>query len=173
MPCARPSTRPELHPWSGSSSPAARCVPVRAGDCGGCWSGRQRLRFQRTPSASGRTPSAAAPVRRRASRPAPCPPDAVSKWRPSLGLCSAFVFFSCVPSVSLTAERCSPFPAEAGQYRSARVAVAASVATCTEYSRALGSRHDMSQIPNTGGEGSGLKFTGKTPISIMSARLCE
>ena len=57
-PCARPSTRPELHPWSGSSSPAARCVPVRAGYCGGCWSGRQRIRFQRTPSACGRIPSA-------------------------------------------------------------------------------------------------------------------
>ena len=80
-PCARPSARPELHPWSGSFSPTARCVPVRAGDCRGSWSGRRR-RFQRILSASGTTPSAAAPARRRASRLAPCPADAVSVWRP-------------------------------------------------------------------------------------------
>ena len=36
------------------------------------------------------------------------------KRRPSLRLCSAFVAFSCVLSVSLTAERFSPVPAEAG-----------------------------------------------------------
>ena len=49
------------------------------------------------------------------SRPAPCPADAVSGWRPSLRLCSVSVLSSCVPSVSLPAERSSPFPAEAGQ----------------------------------------------------------
>ena len=38
-------------------------------------------------------------------KPAPSPPDAASGWRPSLRLCTASVLFSCVPSVSLTAER--------------------------------------------------------------------
>ena len=76
---------------------------------------QRRRRSQRTLSASGRKPWAETPAGRRVSRPARCRSNAASEGRPSLGLCSAFVASSCVLSVSLTAERSSPVPAEAGQ----------------------------------------------------------
>src|SRR5712671_6301486 len=69
------------------------------------WPGRRRLHFRRTPSASGRRPSAGAPIHHTTMRSAPCPTGAASGWRPSLRPCSAFVSFSRVLSVILTAER--------------------------------------------------------------------
>src|SRR6266478_3680509 len=61
-------------------------------------------RSQRTPSASGRRLSAAAPLRRTDPRSVSFPANAVSRWLLSLRLCSACVVFSRVPSVILTAE---------------------------------------------------------------------
>jgi hypothetical protein len=58
-----PSVRPEPHPSSGSSSPDTRFVPVRADGWSVLSAGKPQLHSRRTPSASGRTPSAGAPAR--------------------------------------------------------------------------------------------------------------
>src|SRR5208283_1247557 len=103
--CAPPSVPPELRPCAGSPSAGTRCVPVRPGGRSGLWLGRPRPRSRTTPSASGRIPSAAAPVRHTASRLAPAPANAAARRRPSLLRCSVSVVFSRVLSVILTAER--------------------------------------------------------------------
>src|SRR5580692_9944970 len=102
---APPSVRPKPHPSSGSSSPDTRFVPVRADGWSDLAVGKLRLRSQRTPSASGRTPWAGVPVHHTDPRSALLPPNASSEWRPSLPVCSASVAFSCVRSVILTDER--------------------------------------------------------------------
>src|SRR5260370_30734699 len=104
-PHAPPSVRPTLHPSSGSSSPDTRFVPVRADGWVGLSVGKPRLRSRRTPSASGRTPSAGAPVRHTDPRPPSLPPNAASEWRLFLPACSASVAFSCARSAILTDER--------------------------------------------------------------------
>src|SRR5271170_5928278 len=60
---------------------------------------------QRTPFASDTRPSAGAPARHRASRPAPVPINAASGWRLSLLRCNASLPFSRVLSIILTVER--------------------------------------------------------------------
>src|ERR1022692_1031500 len=100
-----PSVRPKPHPSCGSSSPDARFVPVRADGWSVLFAGEPRLRSRRTPSASGRTPSAGAPTRHTDPRSALLPTNASSEWRPFLPACSASVAFSCVRSVILTDER--------------------------------------------------------------------
>src|ERR1700728_527564 len=100
-----PSVRPKPHPSSGSSFPDGRFVPVRPDGWSVLSAEKLRLRSRRTPSASGRTPSAGAPVRHIDPRSALLPPNAASEWRPSLPACSASVASSCVRSVILTDER--------------------------------------------------------------------
>src|ERR1700678_2816501 len=109
--CAQPSIRLTPRPWSGSSFPGNRCVVVRREDAGGPCPGRQQSRSRRTLSASGRIPSAAAPVRHRDPIPAPYPTSAVSGWKPSPPTCNASVLFACVLSVIviLTEERSFQF----------------------------------------------------------------
>src|SRR3989442_9016865 len=105
--CARPSTRPGPRPWFALSSPRTRSVsaspPPGGGDAPGT-EGRP-LRFRRTPSASGRTQSAAGRVPHTNPKLAPCPKGAASKQPPSLLRCNAFVPSSFVPSAILTEER--------------------------------------------------------------------
>src|SRR5258708_24093887 len=86
-----PSVRPTLRPSSGSSFPDGRFVPVRPDGWSVLSAEKPRVRSRRTPSASGRTPSAGAPARHTDPRSALLPPNASSEWR------------------------LSPFPAEAGQ----------------------------------------------------------
>src|SRR5580704_2854652 len=100
-----PSVRPKLHPSSGSSAPDRRFVPVQADSWSVPFVGKPPLRSRKTPSASGRTRSAAAQVRRIDPRSALLPPNAASEWQPFLPACSASVASSCVRSVILTEER--------------------------------------------------------------------
>src|SRR5215469_1181785 len=102
---AQPSVQPEHCPWSGSSSPDKRSVPVRRSDWSPSAAERQPPRSRRTPSASDRTASAGVPTHHTVPRSALHPPNAASEWRPSLPVCSAFVVSSCVRSVILTDER--------------------------------------------------------------------
>src|ERR1035438_8281079 len=90
---------------SGPSSSDIRCVLARADGRCATSSGRLPPRSRRTPSATGRRPSAGGPAHRTASRSAPDPANASSKWLPSLRLSNDSVSFSCVLSVILTAER--------------------------------------------------------------------
>src|ERR1700730_2332706 len=114
---AQPLARPRLRPWSGSSFPETRCVAVRRDGSGGPCSGRQQRRSRRTLFASGRIPSAAAPVPHTGPKLALYPISAASGSRPSRPTCSAFVLFACALSVShLNGRTLSPVPAEATHY---------------------------------------------------------
>src|ERR1017187_7031982 len=102
---APPSVRPRPHPSSGSSSPDARFVLARRSGQAVLSAERQPRRSRKTPSASGRTPSAGAPAHHTDPRSALLPPNASSEWRLSLPTCNASVVSSCVRSVILTDER--------------------------------------------------------------------
>src|ERR1019366_5748604 len=102
---APPSARPIPRLWSGSSWSGTRCDPAPADGWCATSSGRLPPRSRRTPSATGREPSAGGPVHRTASRSAPGPANVASEWLPSLRLSSVSSSFSCVLSVILTAER--------------------------------------------------------------------
>src|SRR5664279_3925696 len=106
-PCAPPSTRPGLRPWSAPSSPRTQSVSASPPPGGGDVPApeRQPPRSRRTPFASGRTPSAAGPLPHTSPRPEPCPKGAASEWPPSPLRCNAFVPFSYVRSAILTDER--------------------------------------------------------------------
>src|ERR1017187_3219613 len=102
---APPSVPPRPHPLSGSSSPDARFVLARRSGQAVLSAERQPRRSRKTPSASGRTPSAGAPAHHTDPRSALLPPNASSEWRLSLPTCNASVVSSCVRSVILTDER--------------------------------------------------------------------
>src|ERR1700680_1253752 len=124
--CARPSTRPTLRPWSGSSSPETRSVVVPLGDLdGSCPETRQR-RSRRTLFASGRTPLVVAPVPHTGPTPAPYPTSAVVGWQPSLPPCNASALFACVLSALLTEERLLQFQLRQDTVRQATAPVSLS-----------------------------------------------
>src|ERR1700721_2006926 len=109
--CARPSVRPGLRPWSGPSSPRTRSAFafLRPDGLDVPSPGRQKLRSQRTLSASDKTRWVAAPVPRTDRKPEPCLRGVASGWLLSLLLCSACALFSYVLSVILTKERLLQF----------------------------------------------------------------
>src|ERR1022692_892569 len=104
---APPSTRPGLRPWSAPSSPRTQSVSASPPPGGGDAPEPERrpLRSRRTPSATGRTPSAARPVLHTDPKPALCPKGAASKSPPSLLRCNASVLSSYARSAILTDER--------------------------------------------------------------------
>src|ERR1700739_1688004 len=107
--CVRPSTRPTLRPWSGSSFPETRSVVVRLDGPGGPGPETRQHRSRRTLFASGRTPLVVAPAPHTGPTPAPYPTSAVVGWRPSLPPCNASALFACVLSAILTEERLLQF----------------------------------------------------------------
>src|SRR5450755_881100 len=109
--CARPSVRPGLRPWSGPSSPRTRSAfaSLRPDGLDVPSPGRQKLRSQRTLSASDKTRWVVAPVPHTDRKPEPCLRGVASEWLLSLLLCSACALFSYVLSVILTKERSLQF----------------------------------------------------------------
>src|SRR5882762_1424370 len=105
--CARPSVRPGLRPWSALSSPRTRSVSAspRPDEWVVPSLGRQRLRFQRTPSASDTRRWVVVHFPHTDRKPGPCLKDGVAEWPPFLQRCSACALFSYVRSVILTDER--------------------------------------------------------------------
>src|SRR6202453_658081 len=102
---APPSTRPEPHPWSGSSFPDTRSVPVRPGRYDRPPVGRRPRHFQKIPFAPDKRPSAADPAPRTGPIPPRSPPDDASEWRLFPLPCNASVASSRALSVILTAAR--------------------------------------------------------------------
>src|SRR5271170_5871737 len=117
--CARPSARPTLRPWSGSSFPETQFVVVRRDGSGGPCPGMQQRRSRRTLFANGRIPLAATPVPHIDPKPALYQTGAVSGLRPSRPSCSAFALFACVLSVILTEERSLQFQLRRDSFTSA------------------------------------------------------
>src|SRR5882762_3196772 len=109
--CARPSVRPGLRPWSALSSPRTRSVSAspRPDEWVVPSLGRQRLRFQRTPSASDTRRWVVVHFPHTDRKPGPCLKDGVAEWPPFLQRCSACALFSYVRSVILTDERSLQF----------------------------------------------------------------
>src|SRR5882724_11408121 len=107
MRCAPPSARPGPRPWSAPSSPRTQSVSVSPPPGGEDVPapGMPPLRSRRTLFASGRTPSAAAPVLHTDRKPGPCLKDGAVGLPPSPQQCNACALFSYVRSAILTDER--------------------------------------------------------------------
>src|SRR6266576_6165687 len=105
--CVPPSAPPGPRPWSAPSSPrtqSASVSPPPGGEDAPAF-GRRPLHSRRTLFASGRTPSAAAPVPHTDRKLAPCLKDGAAEPPPSPLQCSACALSSYVRSAILTDER--------------------------------------------------------------------